>query len=273
MQYKLKHITDAFLPISLDQMGRVQLMNRTDTKFLGNSADLEQLLIDLLRDYYMLEINEERILPYHTIYYDTPDFQLYNMHHNGKLNRVKIRVREYEISQLGFLEIKKKNNKRRTDKKRIETTITSTKFENEEANFIDDSTFLSAGSLEEKLYNHFNRITLVGKERNERITIDLNLNFETPENNGINVNDFVIVEVKQDKQSGWSPIKEILKRNQFKNHGFSKYCVGSMLLYPHIKYNRFKDHLRMIEKISGTNLKEEIYHEQFIRNNKYDIAV
>ena len=43
------------------------------------------------------------------------------MHQNKKLNRYKIRQREYLISDISFFEIKFKSNKGRTIKKRIKT--------------------------------------------------------------------------------------------------------------------------------------------------------
>ena len=272
MNYKLMQITDAFLSISLDKMDRVQLMNRTDTKFVGTVNHLEKLLVKLFRDYYILEIDKKRVLPYHTIYFDSKDFQLYNSHHNGKLNRYKIRFREYEISRIGFLEIKKKNNKNRTDKKRIQSSYQHSELVDTQISFIATTTSLIPNDLEEKLSNHFDRITLVGKEKNERLTIDLNLQFSSPDGNFKKLADFAIIELKQDQNSGWSPIKQIIKENHFKAHGFSKYCIGTILLYPHIKHNRFKQHIRLLEKLCTNQIKIE-NHEQPTGNIQYDIAV
>ena len=55
-----------------------------------------------------------------TLYFDTPDRQMYAEHQRGRKNRQKIRVRRYESSGVSFLEVKRKNNKGRTDKKRME---------------------------------------------------------------------------------------------------------------------------------------------------------
>ena len=44
---------------------------------------------------------------------------MYLAHQNGRVIREKIRVRTYVSSGLTFLEVKNKNNKGRTDKKRI----------------------------------------------------------------------------------------------------------------------------------------------------------
>ena len=55
---------------------------------------------------------------YKSLYYDTEDWKFYLDHHNGRVNRNKIRFREYVGSKLTFLEIKLKNNKGKTIKKR-----------------------------------------------------------------------------------------------------------------------------------------------------------
>ena len=44
---------------------------------------------------------------------------LYHDHHNGKLNRYKVRRRRYIDTDTEFLEVKLKNNKKRTIKSRI----------------------------------------------------------------------------------------------------------------------------------------------------------
>ena len=63
--------------------------------------------------YKCVEIENKRVSQYQTLYYDTKDMKLYNEHHNGHLNRYKIRHRTYVDSNLSFLEVKFKNNKGR----------------------------------------------------------------------------------------------------------------------------------------------------------------
>ena len=56
--------------IRLDQMGKIKLMNRTDTKFLTNKAGLLKVLELAQDDYFAQEINDKRIAHYRTIYWD-----------------------------------------------------------------------------------------------------------------------------------------------------------------------------------------------------------
>ena len=123
-------VLDSFAPISLDEMKSVRLMNRVDNKFVTTIPRLLQLLELAKEEYFMQEIDGKRNSAYTTLYYDTPSLDMYIMHHNGCLGRQKVRVRQYVDSGQMFLEVKNKNNHRRTRKKRI--TIDEFNIEGEE---------------------------------------------------------------------------------------------------------------------------------------------
>ena len=100
-------------------MESVKLMNRIDTKYAVPLAVLPDILEAAKTDYFAQEIDGKRIATYDTIYYDTDTLDMYIRHHDRQLVRQKIRIRQYVDSNLTFLEIKRKNNKGRTKKKRI----------------------------------------------------------------------------------------------------------------------------------------------------------
>ena len=107
------------LPITLDEMSGVKLLNRTDTKFVTNVPTLMRLLEMASDEYYAQDIDGARIAPYYTVYFDTDDCAMYHCHEAGHANRQKLRVRSYVDSDLHFLEVKTKNNRGRTKKKRL----------------------------------------------------------------------------------------------------------------------------------------------------------
>jgi hypothetical protein len=131
-------IIDKFDRISLDEISKVELMNRTDTKYVFKVDKLNAVLKKALKNYRVLEINNERIHLYTNQYYDTYDYEMYLNHHNGKLNRYKIRCRNYNVSDVAFLEIKFKSNKDRTIKKRIRNNF-STNLNTVSSNFIESN--------------------------------------------------------------------------------------------------------------------------------------
>ena len=113
-------------PITLEQSGDASLMKRTDTKFVFPSILLPAILGNLKPSYRILEVdNGIRLQRYQTLYFDTPDFQLYQQHHNGQCDRFKLRVRSYLNSDINYLEVKKKDNHNVTQKSRMQTLTPS----------------------------------------------------------------------------------------------------------------------------------------------------
>ena len=244
---------ESFTPINLEEMDKVRLMNRTDRKFWFHISYLPELLHKIEDSYYILNIGGKSCLPYATTYFDTSGNKMFSAHHNGKLNRFKIRKRTYVDSEISFLEIKFKNNKGRTVKKRIPSKVDKDRFSQAEGQFINHNTPYSCDDLQESLVNKFTRLTLVNKNFKERCTIDLNLQFEIS-NQVKTLNNLVIVEVKSDGRSNNSPLVLALRQNKIKESGFSKYCVGRSITNPLLKRNAFKAKIRTIEKVTNQTL-------------------
>lgn len=242
----MQNVIDIFDGISLEQMDRVTLMNRTDRKFWFNISHLEELLNDIKDDYYILEINGERNLPYSTTYYDTNDDHMYLSHHRGKLNRFKIRRRNYISTDCSFLEVKFKNNRGRTIKERVSTSYSNPSFESNEGEFIATKSPYNCEDLHKVLVNGFRRLMLVSKQMNERCTIDQELAFES-NGVGIKLDQLVIVEVKSEGRAK-SKIIEAMSKRRLKPAGFSKYCMGRSITDSSLKKNAFKFKHRQIER-------------------------
>lgn len=238
--------------MSLAEMGKVKLMNRVDTKYVMASARLPELLQNATSEYYVQVADGFRVAMYDTIYFDTQNADYYLMHHNKRLVRQKVRTRQYVHSGECFLEIKNKNNRRRTKKKRIpiggthDIVLAS---DPQAVDFLSGRLLFPAEELFPHLRTRFERITLVNRERTERVTVDTALAFEnfrsgvTREMPGI-----AIVEIKQDG-TAVSPMKGILAKMHIHRVGFSKYCIGTALTRPDIKQNNFKERLITIKNI------------------------
>jgi len=203
-------------------------------------------------DFMVQEINNKRISPYTTQYFDTSDMGFFVMHQNGKLNRQKIRIRSYTDSGISFLEVKNKNNKGRTKKHRIpfdSQRVDSIEDLNEKRDFIASHSIFDVNSLAPALENSFRRITMTNNNKTERITIDTNLsfsNFKTQKKD--HLEPFMILELKQD---GWvhSHFRTIVSNLNIKQISFSKYCMGIVLTDSEVKYNRFKKKIIMLNKL------------------------
>ena len=246
-------LLEGFKPISLGEMDAVKLMNRIDTKYLTD----EETLVRILRracaaGYMVLETDGLRINPYDSLYYDTDELKMYYDHRNRKLVRQKVRTRTYLTTGITFLEIKRKNNKGRTKKKRI--GIPAEYFNNyssnaEAASYLASHSDFSAYELTPVVETLFFRITLVNPARTERLTIDTCLNFKNHRTElEASLRDAVIIELKQDGRAS-SQMKNILLDLRVKPRRVSKYCVAVTMTDPGVRPGRFKQKVHIIEKI------------------------
>ena len=252
----MTEILNEYDSITLDEMRSIRLMNRIDTKFVTTVPMLRQLLLLAKDDYFVQESQGERISPYYTLYFDTPDCKMYNRHEAGHLSRQKVRVRSYVNAGLNFLEVKTKNNHGRTKKKRIEAlnfdpenhsifNVQSSLF----SDFLQTYLKYPQQSLVRQVENRFDRITLVNKAKTERLTIDTNLRFHNISTNNYRfMEELVVIELKRDGLQP-SPILPLLTKLRIHPHGFSKYCIGSALTNVDLRRNRIKPRLHSVEKI------------------------
>ena len=105
---EITNILNSFAAVSLEGMDNVRLMDRIDTKFVLPAQQILDLLELMTEKYRVLEINGHRISSYDTTYLDTPDYMFFNQHVTGRIERSKIRFRNYNSTGITFLEIKRK---------------------------------------------------------------------------------------------------------------------------------------------------------------------
>ena len=245
----VQRVADRFEPVSLAEMGRVALLKRMDTKYVMSVPQLCRALERLADRYRILEIDGTRLNRYQTLYFDTADFGLYRRHHSGGLNRYKLRYRRYVDSDLCFLEVKFKTNKRRTVKSRRRMPAVATDLAAGAGDFVRAYSPYDPADVGPTLWNSFWRMTLVSKQRVERLTIDLNLSFfhhdQTLAWPGV-----VIAEVKQPKFTVESDFVQMMRQQGLQPRGFGKYCMGISQLYPGlVPTNRFKPNLLLVERL------------------------
>ena len=237
-----------FPPITLAEMSAVKLMNRTDTKFVTTLPMLCRLLQMAGQDYYIQEIDGLRNMSYDTTYFDTEGMEMFYAHQHGHANRQKIRFRTYVSSHLQFMEVKTKNNHGRTKKKRIEVTDMDL-HDAEKRQFLAKHLRYGVDSLVPAISNRFERVTLVNRQKTERLTIDTRLQFHNElTGHDRDMGQLVIIELKRDGLC-YSPVLDMLRRLRIKPHGFSKYCMGSAFTNDSLQVNRFKPKLHDVERI------------------------
>jgi hypothetical protein len=259
MVSQITDILSSFGPITLDGMDSVKLMTRSDEKYVCRIDQLPGILETAQPDFQVLEHLGKRLLGYESLYLDTPDHEMYLMHHNGKLNRYKMRIREYKESHDLFFEIKFKDNHRITTKKRIQIGPERNYHSDEIRKFMLINTTYTPEMLEPKLFSSFERITLVNNNMQERITIDLYPTWQSG-SRIIELPNLVIIEVKSAKTTNSAGFGYLLREERILHKRLSKYCTGTALLYPEIKHNRFKAKLLHLKKLDKNLVYGESFH-------------
>ena len=249
----INDILNEMVPISLDEMSAVKLMNRVDTKYVADDLTVAKLFSLIKEEYYVQEIEGKRIAAYDSIYYDTVDNHMYIIHQDKKLKRDKLRVRNYVDTGNYFCEVKHKNNHGRTKKKRIEVgenVFADLKSDEAVREFVENQLpDYDFDGFVKKLSTSFERVTVVNKGKTERITIDFNVRFHNFENgNETGIAPLVIMELKRDGRCE-SFFQKTLFDMRVKPLSISKYCIGRALTDKTLKQNRFKKKIIKLEKL------------------------
>ena len=242
-------ILEKFNPVALEEMNSIRLMNRTDSKYVFSIRKLPELLKLAINQYHILQIDHKRDFLYSTVYMDTSEFLFFNQHIKGKLPRFKVRYRLYEHNDQSFLEVKCKTSKNITNKNRIINRLTKDNIDSTGIMFLRDYIPIDTLNLKPVLTSRFVRLTLVGLETSERITIDYNMSFSDNTGKVMELPLLAIAELKKEQFNNKSVFSKLIKEFNIRQTGFSKYCIGMSLLYNLPKQNTLKRKFLQISKI------------------------
>lgn len=246
-------MSSAFVPrtedwdrVSLTELNhRAALLDRAEHKYLVSSSLMEEVMGDLRRSFDVLAIDDATVFTYETVYYDTEGLLAYREHLQGKRRRFKIRSRHYLESDLYFFEVKLKGRRGRTIKERMPYDGTRHGAVGPDAlGFVADCVRRTYGEtfthrVETQLTMRYRRLTLVGKGRPERVTIDFDLDFTDPGGAWAQAPpQTLILEVKS--EHGRGAADRVLRATGARGASCSKYCVGLNLVRPGLRHNRFK---------------------------------
>jgi len=247
----MKDIVNKFETISLDELKNIQLLRRFDTKYFLHINNLKSILQEMKKNYKILKIKDKVTQNYKTYYYDDKNQSSYIKHHNGKKNREKVRFREYLDVNDVYLEIKHKNNKGITIKKRLKT-VRENNLSKKQKDFIVQNSSFDPDNIFLENINTFNRATFTDNDFSHRLTIDINFAFFYKKEK-FTIGDLVIIEVKESRGNTKSLIKDILKNKKIQKNRISKYCLSTFLLNKTIKSNNFKRTLLKFNKLNILN--------------------
>lgn len=231
----------ALAPHSLDSLKNAVLMSRVDSKYLLPITLAADLLASMSLEYSVLEIDGLRSFNYVTTYYDTPASTHYIAHHNGRLNRFKIRKRTYTESGSSYIEVKLKDYRGRTTKTRMSCNTQEFELGKDSRAFLSSCGVPNPLMLQPVQTGTYRRVALANEERGERLTIDFNLRFlNERDGNHHALGPWAIAELKQDRLNRKSAYFSWARRHAVRALPFSKYCMGVYFTgAPELKRNNF----------------------------------
>ncbi|MEJ6782947.1 polyphosphate polymerase domain-containing protein [Aminobacter sp. Piv2-1] len=241
-----------FAPISLHALnGKAAMLERLDNKYVVDGSVLRHAAGDLARAFDMLEIEGQRAFTYETCYFDDVERRSYFDHHQGRRQRAKIRIRRDVEAGLCFLEVKLKDKRGITVKKRLDRDPATFGTLDDAALAYVDSVYRAQygmpfpHALSRVIDMRYRRMTLVAKQGGERMTIDSGLRFFAADAQHTVDEDLFILETKSANGNGVADgILRALHQHPTKR--CSKYCVATALLDPATKHNRFLPALRKL---------------------------
>lgn len=264
---------NAYRRTDLAGIAKVQLLKRSDSKYVFAIRHLPELLERLKDAYLALDPGRGPLVAYDNRYFDTVDFRCYRDHHNGRGTRHKFRYRRYGNSGLTHFEVKTKNNRGKTDK--WQTTIP-------EARAVLPSSVPQAPELgaQDRIARSgfdpallhpcldigFDRFTLVDRGFRDRCTVDTMLRLSRPVLGAAEAAqqagawstwpELAIAEVKQERFSRDCAFVAAMEAMGIRPLRISKYCLGMLETRPGLRYHRFKAKYRNLCQLADRPLPE-----------------
>jgi hypothetical protein len=242
----------SFQPISLSSLNaKAEMLRRRDNKYVVERGVLTEALEEFALHFDVLEIGGRRSFTYDTCYFDSSEHGCYRDHHRGRRRRAKVRIRNYVGANLCFVEVKLKDKRGETIKKRLAhdparaQELGAHALEFVHACYHDLYRTEFPYSLQRALDMRYRRITLVAKDGGERMTIDNCLEFTHGNQAQAVDKDLFIIETKSSNGNGAADkVLRSLHRHPMKH--CSKYCTGTAALREGIKTNNFRPVMRKL---------------------------
>ncbi len=246
----------AFSPISLSELNvQSSFLDRIDVKYIIPEAKFEDILGDLEKNFYLLEIDGKSIFEYSSIYMDSEKYNFYYQHQNRENPRTKVRTRLYIESNIAFFEYKQKEeNVTRKFRYQFDTSEHG-KIGKEATKFFEGTYQSLYGKVPETIFpsleTKYNRLTFCSKKNDERLTVDFHIqlkdlrNEKTPK---ISLENVVIIESKSNSSKCLS--HKIMKKHDVKiASSCSKYGLGCAYTWVIKDFSVFEDTMKKMDGI------------------------
>jgi hypothetical protein len=258
MNTTLLRLLKGFTSINLEELeSSASFMTRIDTKYLLHAKDINQVIEQFKTKYFILSIQWHYMFKYDNVYMDTNHYDLYYHHEKGMEKRIKVRTRYYVESDLAFFEFKQKEwDVTRKFRYKIDSSHRHQMTDNDQRFYASIYQSIDTKApkhvLHPSLVVSFQRVTIVSKKNDERLTIDFNLTFSDPRHpkkNPIKLDNVIIVESKSSSTKTYS--HKLMRKYGIRPAKWcSKYWFG-LIMYKNVtSRNHFTDSLTTIKTIT-----------------------
>lgn len=245
------------------------MLERLDNKYIIAAANLRPALEAFSARFDVLEIEGKRAFTYATRYYDDTERRAYYDHHQGRRKRCKVRVRNYLDGGFSFLEVKLKDRRGATQKKRLKVDPAMHQLDQSCADFIQTCyRDLYQEDFSQPLLPviemQYERITLVAKQGGERMTIDTGMDFKADSAQKTVSDEFFIIETKSARGNGIAD-KILRSLHLHPTARCSKYCIGMAALGLVDRRNRFLPAMRRLELLEPAQRGADVAAQAFLQ--------
>ena len=232
--------TQNLSPITLEEINEfAALQTRVDRKYIVNIETCNHLIEEVQAERKVLDIGGMRSTMYQSIYFDTPDLNLYKDAAYKRRPRFKARTRFYQQTNTAMLEVKTKDGRGKTVKKRTPYDASELGELTNDGKIFIDTVIGEPGTshdLRATLTSQYQRTTIVDPQTSTRITCDEYLTCTDWENQSVSLS-MCIVETKSSGQP--SLFDKWLWENGNRPTRISKYCTTLAVLHPELPANKW----------------------------------
>ena len=243
-------------PVGLEPLdAAAALRRRFDAKYLVPRDAVAELFERLRPTHRVLEVDGLRSFEYRTTYFDTAELATFRDHVQGRRRRLKARVRLYVELGHCFFELKLREARNCTVKRRLAHDPALPRSLTAESvaalqGWVEAAYGRPApGPLGPVLEVDFRRTTLAALDRGERLTVDVDVGMRASSGDrcGHLDGDFALVESKSPRGVALAT-RELNLVGARRLEGMSKYCLGVVLALGRGRGNALQPVLRHCER-------------------------
>lgn len=221
-----------------------EMHQRAESKFVVSEANAAALVLALRHQFAVLPAGAALVADYRSLYFDTDDLTFFHAHRRGRRIRHKVRVRHYPDRALSVLEVKSRRAEHDSFKCRRSRDYGSNGFDADDMAFVREHCG-PTGALLPQVWVTYRRVTLLGVNSPERVTLDMHLDMWRASGRG-RLRSAVVVEVKQPRLDHHSVAMAGLRAAGCRPGWMSKYCAAIAVTSPDVRTHPLASRLRQL---------------------------